>query len=116
MSVRELGRYLRTLRPGNKPSLREVAERSGLSQNFLGRLERGEYETLLLGTLEQVAHGYGVSVEKLLAVAGYVREEPTLPDLNVYLRTKLGLSEEGIREAEHFIEFVQERYGKARRK
>jgi len=116
MSVRELGKYLRSLRPGNKPSLREVAERAGLSQNFLGRLERGEYETLLLGTLEQVAKGYRMPVERLLAVAGYVRDEPPLPDLDIYLRTKYGLTEQGIQEIEGFVEYVQERHGKTKRK
>lgn len=115
MSVKELGKYLRTLRPENRPTLREVAQRSGLSEPFLGRLERGEYQTLLLDTLRQVAKGYGVSVERLLEVAGFVRSEHAeLPDLDVYLRTKYGLTEEGIREAERFLDYAKERYGKKR--
>jgi transcriptional regulator with XRE-family HTH domain len=117
MSVRELGKYLRSLRPDNKPTLRDIAGRTGLSESFVGKLERGEYDTLLLETMRQVAKGYVVTLEKLLAVSGYVNwQEPPLPDLQVYLRTKYGLTEEGVREAERFIEFVQERHGKAKRK
>lgn len=117
MSVRELGKFLRGLRPNNKPTLREIAQRTGLSESFLGKLERGEYETLLLETMRQVAKGYGVPLEKLLAVSGYVNwEEPPLPDLDVYLRTKFGLTEKGIQEAEQFLEYVQEKHGKTKRK
>ncbi len=117
MSVRELGKFLRGLRPNNKPTLREVSGRTGLSESFLGKLERGEYETLLLETMRQVAKGYGMPLEKLLAVSGYVNwEEPPLPDLDVYLRTKFGLTEKGIQEAEQFLEYVQEKHGKTKRK
>ncbi len=117
MSVRELGKYLRRLRPDNKPTLREIAQRTGLSESFLGKLEREEYETLLLETMRQVAKGYGVPLEKLLVVSGYVNwEEPPLPDLDVYLRTKFGLTEKGIQEAEQFLEYVQEKHGKTKRK
>ena len=117
MSMRELGRYLRSLRPGNSPSLREVARRGGLDFNFLSKLERGQYETLRLDTLRQIATAYGVPLEKLLAVGGYVNwQEPPLPDLDIYLRTKFGLTEAGIREAEQFLDYVQEKHGKAKRK
>ena len=117
MSVRELGKYLRSLRPDNRPTLRDISGRTGLSESFLGKLERGEYETLLLETMRQVAKGYGVPLEKLLAVSGYVNwEEPPLPDLDVYLRTKFGLTEKGIQEAEQFLEYVQEKHGKTKRK
>lgn len=117
MSLRTLGSYLRGLRRDNRPSLREVAQRTGLDENFLSKLERGQYETVRLDTLRQIAKGYGVPLEKLLAVAGYVNwEEPALPDLEVYLRTKYGLTEQGIREVEGFVEYVQEKHGKAKRK
>jgi len=117
MSFRELGRYLRSLRPENNPPLREMARRTGLHENFLSKLERGEYETVRLENLRQIAKGYGVPLEKLLAVAGYVNwEEPPLPDLDIYLRTKFGLTEAGIREAEQFLDYVREKHGKAKRK
>lgn len=117
MSVRDLGKFLRSQRPGNKPSLREISQRTELSESFLSKLERGEYGTLLLETLRQVSKGYGIPLEKLLAVSGYVDwEEPALPELEIYLRTKYGLTEEGIREAERFIEYAKARYGKSARR
>lgn len=101
----------------NKPTLREISQRTGLSESFLGKLERGEYETLLLETMRQVAKGYGLPLEKLLAVSGYVNwQEPPLPDLPIYLRTKYGLTEEGIREAERFMKYAESQYGKTKRK
>jgi transcriptional regulator with XRE-family HTH domain len=117
MSLRELGVYLKSLRPNNKPSLRDMEQRTGLHRNFLSQAENGQYETLRLDTLRQLAKGYGVPLETLLAKGGYVNwKEPPLPGLEVYLRTKYGLTEEGIREAERFMEYAKERYGKAKRK
>jgi len=117
MPLRELGAYLKTLRPGNKPSLREMERRSGLHRNFLSQVENGQYETVRLDTLRQLAKGYGVPLETLLAKAGYVNwQDPPLPDLSVYLRTKYGLTEEGIREAERFMDYAEQRYGKTKRK
>jgi len=117
VSLRQLGGYLRSLRPGNQPSLRDIAQRTGLDLNFLSKLERGQYETVRLETLRTIAKGYGVALEKLLAVSGFVNwEEPPLPDLPVYLRTKFGLTEEGIREAERFMKYAESQYGRAKRK
>lgn len=115
MPMKELGKYLRSLRPEGKPSLREVAARAELTAAFLSKLELGQHESMELETLRKVARGYGVPVTKLLAVTGLAEDQPN-PDLNVYLRTQYGLSEEGIREVEAFIGYVRRRYGKGRRK
>ena len=114
MSMQELTKYLQSLRPAGKPSLRDIAERSGLSHAFLSKLEAGQYQTVGMETLRAVAEGYGVPIEKLLEVAGFT-QEPTLPELGVYLRSKYGLDEEAIKEAKEFISQVRKRHGKSRR-
>lgn len=116
MSLKRLGEYLRKLRPENQPSLREIAERSGLNEHFLYKLERGVFETVKLDTLRLIAKGYGVPVEKLLAESGIVNwDEPALPDLDVYLRTKFGLTDQAIEDLKKYKEFVERKYGAPRR-
>lgn len=114
MSMQELTKYLQSLRPAGKPSLRDIAERSGLSHAFLSKLEAGQYQTVGMETLRQVAKGYDVPVEKLLVVAG-LTEEVRLPELGAYLRTKYGLTDEAIEETKTFIAQMRKRHGKARR-
>lgn len=115
MSMQDLAKYLQSLRPAGKPPLREIARRCGLSQPFLTKLEGGRYKTVGIETLRAVAEGYGVPVEKLLAVAG-ITEEGTLPDLGAYLRSKYGLTDEAIEEAKAFIAQMRKRHGKSKPK
>lgn len=113
MSLKRLAAYLKKLRPDGKPSLLEVAERAGLDQGFLSKLEAGAYQTLRVDTLQKIATGYGVPFETLLVEAGYVDGEgPAVPELRTYLRTHVGLSEEGVKEVESFIDFAKGKYGK----
>ena len=114
MSMQDLSKYLQSLRPAGKPSLRDIAERSGLSHAFLSKLEAGQYQTVEMDTLRAVAAGYGVPVEKLLVVAG-VTEEVPLPELGAYLRSKYGLTDEAIEETKAFIAQMRKRHGKSRR-
>lgn len=114
MSMQTLAKYLRSLRPEGKPSLREIARRCDLSHAYLAKLEVGKFESVGFDTLRKVATGYGVPREKLLAIAGVTPEKP-LPELDVYLRTKFGLTDEGIQEAEAFVGYIRQRYGKKQR-
>lgn len=113
--MQDLARYLQNLRPAGKPSLRDIADRSGLSHAFHSKLEAGQYKTVGIETLRSVAKGYGVPVEKLLSVAG-ITEETALPELGAYLRSKYGLTEEAVEEAKAFIADVRKRHGKAKPK
>ncbi|HET8678627.1 MAG TPA: hypothetical protein VFM39_00795 [bacterium] len=115
MSLQELAHYLKSLRPGGKPSLRELERRGKLTAAFLSKLEMGHYQSLRIETLREVARSYDVPVEKLLALAG-VAEEKRLPDLDTFLRTRYGLTEQGVREVEGFIEFSVKKYGKQKGK
>lgn len=113
--MKELATYLKTLRPGGKPSLREIERRCNLTAAFLSKLEMGHYQSFRIETLQEIARGYGVPVEKLLALVG-VAEEKHLPDLDTFLRTKYGLTEQGVREVEGFIDFAVQKYAKRKGK
>lgn len=116
MSSKRLAAYLRNLRPDNRPTLGEIARKTGLDESFHRRLEAADYKTVSIDTLKQVAAGYGIPFETLLKEAGYVEgDTPELPELPTYLRTKFGLSEEGVKEVESFVEYAKGKYGKRAR-
>ena len=73
--VENFGEYLRTLRVEKRYSLREVEELSGVSNSYLGLIERGQRPIPGADILKKLAPVYDVPVRDLLASAGYLREE-----------------------------------------
>lgn len=61
----KVGEVIRRLRQQRGLSLRDLAERSGLSQSFLGAVERGQSD-IAVGRLSQVARALGHDVASLL--------------------------------------------------
>ena len=72
MEKREFGEFLRDLRQKNKLSLRQAAAES-ISVTYLWQIEKGS-RTPSAEILKRLAPVYGVSVEYLLRVAGYLEE------------------------------------------
>jgi transcriptional regulator with XRE-family HTH domain len=78
----ELGKFLEDLR--GKLSLREAAEKSGLSHTYIRDLELGLNRKTKApirpsaDTLTQLAEAYGYSVNELLKKAGYLKNEKGL--------------------------------------
>ncbi len=98
-------RELREARVKTDPtfSLRQFAERVGISATFLSKVERGEFDPPRAEHIIKMAELLGVDADELLALANKVdpelekiiREQPTaLPDL---LRTVRGMSAEELR-------------------
>ena len=87
----EVGTRIRALREGMGFSLRDLAERSGLSQSFLGAVERGQSD-ISVGRLSQVAQVLGHDVASLL---GYSLQRATpiviRPDDHVAIRRGEGV-------------------------
>ena len=73
--VENFGEYLRTLRLEKRYSLREVEELSGVSNSYLGLIERGQRPIPGADILTKLAPVFDVPVRELLAVAGYLKEE-----------------------------------------
>ena len=69
------GEYLRTLRLEKRYSLREVEELSGVSNSYLGFIERGQRPIPGADILKKLAPVFDVPVRDLLATAGYLKEE-----------------------------------------
>ena len=73
--VENFGEYLRTLRVEKRYSLREVEELSGVSNSYLGLIERGQRPIPGADILKKLAPVFDVPVRDLLATAGYLKEE-----------------------------------------
>lgn len=69
------GEYLRTLRLEQKLSLREAEQLSGVSNSYLGLIERGRRPIPGAEILKKLAPVYDVPVRDLLRAAGYLKEE-----------------------------------------
>ena len=73
--VENFGEYLRTLRLEKRYSLREVEELSGVSNSYLGLIERGQRPVPGADILKKLAPVYDVPARDLLSAAGYLKDE-----------------------------------------
>lgn len=73
--VEDFGEYLRTLRAEQRLSLREVEQLAGVSNSYLGLIERGQRPVPGADILKKLAHVYDVPVRDLLGAAGYLKDE-----------------------------------------
>jgi transcriptional regulator with XRE-family HTH domain len=90
-----LGGFIRAQRTASGLSLRELAERTGVSNAYLSQLEHGRHEPSLT-VLSAVARALGVSLELLLARIGLLGPERTdalVPDTEAAIATDPRLSE-----------------------
>ena len=69
------GEYLRTLRLEKRYSLRELEELSGVSNSYLGLIERGQRPVPGADILKKLAPVLDVPVRDILRVAGYLKDE-----------------------------------------
>ena len=68
----DLGEYLRSLREGQKLSLREAAARTGVSVSYITQIENGKRKAPGPEVLKKLAPAYNVPVRDLLRAAGYL--------------------------------------------
>src|SRR5712691_3145960 len=65
----DVGERLRVIRLARRCTLREVAERAGLSESFLSQVERGR-ASASIASLRRIADGLGVSIADLFQPSG----------------------------------------------
>ncbi len=96
-----LGEYLRAERERVGMSQRQLANRVGIHNSYLARLENGETANPAADLLQRIADVLEVSSTDLLAFIG-VKPPEGLPDLAPYLRAKYRMNDAAIREmAQH---------------
>jgi len=73
--VENFGQYLRTLRLEKRYSLREVEQMSGVSNSYLGLIERGQRPIPGADILKKLAPVFDVPIRDMLAAGGYLKVE-----------------------------------------
>ena len=86
-----------------------LAAAIGVPDSTIYRLERGEFKLPKPDTLQRIARALDVEFEELFELAGY--DAPGLPEVPVYLRRKLDLSDEGQAKVERYIERIKKQEG-----
>jgi transcriptional regulator with XRE-family HTH domain len=81
--VKALGEFIRTQRKQNQLSLRDLSERTNVSNPYLSQIERGLHEPSVR-VLRSIALALNLSVETLLVQAGVLDDEDdgAAPDID----------------------------------
>jgi transcriptional regulator with XRE-family HTH domain len=88
-----LGAFIRAQRLASELSLRDLADRTGISNAYLSQLERGRHEPSL-SVLKAISGALGVPLESLLARAGVLDgERPVVRGTEEAILTDPELSE-----------------------
>jgi len=100
--MKKLGACLKQLRKEADLSLREVAQKCGLTPSYLSKIEKGDsFSTLSIHTLLKFSKFYDIPIGALLKKVGLVEsDEYELPEFPQYLRAKYHLSPQAIRDTE----------------
>ena len=96
----QFGRALRGCRTGQRLTQEELAERCGLSQKFIGEIERG-LANPTIETVSQIARALAMDISALFAAAGHAHDEP-------YRMSKRDL--QMVREAADTLDSVMQRF------
>jgi len=104
-STSKLGATIRRYREKASLSQRALARQAGLSHTTVIRIEGGEFGRPDPEKLARLADALEIDAEELYALAPY----PDLPEMAPYLRTKYGMSDEAVAEAEAFFAELERR-------
>lgn len=107
----DLGTLIARARHDRGLSMEGLAAATGVSKGLVWQWERGN-KTPTAANLARVARALDVDFEDLFALAGYVTPD-ALPTLAPYLRTKYGLSDDAIAEAERLFADLRQQPGGA---
>jgi transcriptional regulator with XRE-family HTH domain len=97
----DLGTFIRQRREARGVTLPHLADQIGVAKSLLLYWERGE-RMPKPPNLQKLATALGASFEDLFALAGYATPDD-LPGLPVYLRQKVGLSEDEATRVERYV-------------
>lgn len=92
-----LGNFVRAQRERLGLSQRDLATRIGVTNGYISRIEKGDYQNVSQRILRQLADSLNVEPEDLYAVAGYPLPL-NLPGFSAYLRAKYEMSDDAARE------------------
>jgi len=100
-----LGTAIRRHREAAGLSQLALAKKIGVPASTVFRLEKGEFGMPDPDKLARLAEALDIEAEELYALAPY----PDLPDMAPYLRTKYGMDDAAVAEAEAFFAELKQR-------
>ncbi len=104
----KFGHYLRELRKQHGLTLREIEERTTISNSYLSQLENGYIDQPSPRNLQRLAVVYGVSYENLMTQAGYLNQrENAASPARAAFNIIDDLSEEEVEEVQDFVKFLR---------
>lgn len=105
----KFGEYLRDVRTRLGLTLRDVEERTTISNSYLSQLEGGLIDQPSPRNLQRLAEVYNISYEYLMTEAGYLaprREEATTPR-HAAFNIIDDLNEDEVAEVQDFVKFLR---------
>lgn len=108
-NAKKVAAAIRRHRKAKGLSQPELAAAVGVPDSTIYRLERGEFKLPKPEKLQRIARALDIEFEELFELAGY--DSPSLPEVPVYLRRKLDLSDEGQARVERYIERIRKQEG-----
>ncbi len=109
--AKRLGQHLRDAREALKLSSRALAERAGVTDATIVRIELGEFAAPSPDKLARMANALGLPLEDVYALADYAAPRQ-LPNLSPYLRTKYrDLPDETAAQIEAYAQRLAKKHG-----
>ena len=102
-----IGEVIRDIRTKKRITLKEVYEKTGISDSRLHRFENGKIKALSIDELSALADLFSVSLKYLLCSAGYIKCDD---HDNVFEKTNL-LDENDIKHIQNEIDMIVELKG-----
>lgn len=98
IDMKEIGENIRVERKRQLLTMEQLAEKAGITENFLGKIERGEGMPSLV-TMDSIACALNVSIDALKGNAGHDTEHKFISSL-------IEINELSSENRERFIDFI----------
>lgn len=103
-----LGSDLRTAREVKNLSLRDMEEKTGISNSYLSQLENDKVKEPSPNVLHDISDAYGIPYVDLMEKAGYIvpKRDKTAVD-GITLSMLRGLDKDDIEEVKNYVRFIR---------
>lgn len=103
-----LAEFIKTKREEKNWSMRELAEKAGISHSEIARMEKGERLNPSAATLRVIATALNVPITKLLETVGLV-DEMKKPIIAARIKGSDDLTPDEMNEVEKYIDYLKSR-------
>ncbi len=105
-----LGKHIKTLRNKQHLSQAQLSQRSGIKREYISYLERGKLKNPTLNTLNKIASGLGVPLEKLVRYDSVeVSAFQDLLEKSAEIEQKISLLKNNLRKLTNLLNCIEEK-------